>query len=233
MTGMFIYWVTLIIGIAATFLFIVSRVKKGGVPGLITKAIASLLFIATAGSALTANPGEYRYGLLIIVGLACGMLGDVWLDLKWIYERDRDVYLYAGFYSFFTGHLFFIAAIFMHYRWTALTLALSIVFALIGAAGATLMEKPLKMNYGKFRPTCFIYGFILMMTAASSIVAFASTGETVWITMSIGSVLFLLSDLVLSGMYFGEGKNTSLNVIINHGLYYAAQFVIASSVIFL
>lgn len=233
MTVAFVYWIALVLGIAATILFLAVRVQKGGLPGLITKAVASVFFIATACAALAANAGQYRYGLLIIMGLACGLLGDIWLDLKWIYLKDKDLYLYAGMYSFFVGHLFFITAIFLSYAWTPMTMAISIIAAIIGAALSMLMEKPMKMDYGKFRPVCFLYGFILMMTTASSIVAAVATGETVWVVMSIGSVLFLLSDLVLTGTYFSEGKNTPAYVIINHALYYAAQFVIASSVLFL
>jgi uncharacterized membrane protein YhhN len=233
MTGLHIFWLALVPGIAATLLFLAVRVKKGGLPGVITKAVASVLFIATACAAIAVNPGESAYGLLIVIGLACGLLGDIWLDLKYAYPQDGDTYLYAGFYSFFTGHLFFISAIYMSYEWTPVTLAVSTAAALAGATGASMMEKPLKLDYGQFRPTCFIYGFILMMTASSSVVAACATGETVWIAMSAGSVLFLLSDLVLSGTYFGTGKNTPAYVIANHALYYAAQFVIASSTLFL
>ena len=233
MTVTFVYWISLVLGIAATILFLVLRVKKGGLPGLVTKAAASVLFIATACAALATNMDQYRFGLLIVMGLACGLLGDIWLDLKWVYTKDKDAYLYAGMYSFFTGHLFFITALFTSYAWTPAALAISIVAALVGAAVSLLMEKPMKMDYGKFRPVCFLYGFILMMTTASSIVAAVATGETVWIVMSIGSVLFLLSDLVLTGTFFGKGKNTPQYVVINHALYYAAQFVIASSVLFL
>jgi len=229
----YVYTIALVLGIAATILFLAVRVKKGGLPGLVTKAVASVLFIATACAALAANIDEYRYGLLIVMGLACGLLGDIWLDLKWVYVNDRDAYLYAGMCSFFIGHLFFISAIFMSYSWTPATLAISIVAALIGAAVSLFMEKPMKLDYGKFRPVCILYGFILMMTAASSVVAAFSTGKTVWVVMSVGSVLFLLSDLVLTGTYFGEGKDTPAYVVINHALYYAAQFVIASSVLFL
>ncbi len=232
MTGSSAYWLALVPGIAATIIFLVVRVKKGGLPGVISKAIASVLFIATACAALVMNLQEYTYGLLIVLGLVCGLLGDIWLDLKYAYPQDNDTYLYAGFYSFFTGHIFFITAIFLSYKWTPWTMAISILTALAGAAGATLMEKPMKLSYGKFRPTCFIYGFILMLTASSSIVAALVTGEKAWIVMSIGGVLFLLSDLVLSGTYFGEGKNTPAHVVANHVLYYAAQFVIASSIIF-
>ncbi len=227
-----IYWIALVPGIVATILFIALRVKKVSVPVLITKAAASVFFISTACAALAVNSMALNYGLLVIIGLVCGLLGDIWLDLKYVYLQDREVYLYAGFYSFFVGHLFFLAAIFSHYNWTAVTLVLSIVPALIGAAATVAMEKPMKLIYGKFKLTCFIYGFILMAVAASSIVAAVVTGETVWIFMSIGGMLFVLSDVMLSGTYFGEGKNTPVYIVANHVLYYAAQFVIASSVLF-
>ncbi len=228
-----IYWTVLVLGIAATIIFLVVRVRKGGVPALIVKAIASILFISTACAAIAANTGELNYGLLIVIGLSCGLLGDIWLDLKYIYIEDKDTYLYAGFYSFLAGHLFFITALFMNYRWTPVTLIISIVPALLGAIVTMAMEKPMKLDYGSFKPTCFIYGFTLMMVASSSIVAAAATGETAWIVMSTGAVLFLMSDLMLSGTYFGQGKNTPVYVVMNHVLYYAAQFVIASSVLFL
>jgi len=233
MDGVQLFLTTLIAGIAATALFIAARVRRGGVPALIAKAVASVLFIATACAALAANPGAHAYGLPVIIGLACGLLGDIWLDLKWVYVQDRDTYLSAGFYSFLAGHLFFIAAIFAHYDWTAWTIVFSVVPALAGAAGSIAMEKPMKLDYGRFRTTCFAYGFVLMLMASSSIVAALATGATVWWVMSAGGILFLLSDLVLSGTYFGEGKNTPAYVVLNHALYYAAQFVIASSVLFL
>ena len=52
-----------------------------------------------------------------------------------------------------------------------------------------------------------------------------------FITLIAGSVLFTLSDLVLSSIYFKEGGNTKSNVIINHVLYYAAQFTFASTLL--
>ncbi len=227
------YWIALTCGVVATVFFLVVRVKKAGVPGLLSKSIPSFFFIATACAALAANSGQYHYGLLIIPGLVFGLLGDICLDLKWIYPKDKDAYLYAGFYSFFTGHLFYLAAIYLHFNWTFFIIAVVSVAAFAGAAVSILLEKILKVNYGKFKTTGFIYAFILMFMTFSSIAAAVVTGGTVWILMSAGGILFLASDLVLSGMYFGEGKNTPVNVVINHGLYYSAQFFIASSILFM
>ena len=45
--------------------------------------------------------------------------------------------------------------------------------------------------------------------------------------LSIGFVLFLLSDLVLSMQYFGDKLHDKKLIIINHSLYYLAQIIIA------
>ena len=49
----------------------------------------------------------------------------------------------------------------------------------------------------------------------------------------IGAVLFALSDLVLSGTYFGVGKDRPADLIANYLLYYPAQYLIALSLLFL
>ena len=50
-----------------------------------------------------------------------------------------------------------------------------------------------------------------------------------YVVLSVGAVAFLLSDLVLSSIYFAKDKNTKANVLINHILYYFAQFAFAST----
>ena len=50
----------------------------------------------------------------------------------------------------------------------------------------------------------------------------------------IGGVMFLLSDLILSPMYFGpKEKNNFPNFFINHLTYYIAQYLLALSIAFL
>ena len=51
--------------------------------------------------------------------------------------------------------------------------------------------------------------------------------------MFVGLVFFLISDLILSGTYFGEGKDRPVDVITNHAAYYIAQFIIATSIAFI
>ena len=228
------YTMAFVSGAIATVIFLIVRVKKGGMPGLYTKSIASFCFIATALSAANQNSTFIGFASLIILGLVMGMLGDIWLDLKWIYLENKDIYLYSGFISFLIGHLFYICAIYFYAPWTAYSIAASVAGAVIIAVSATLMEKPMKMDYGRFRPILFLYTLVLSFTVTSSIATAVTTNcERVWVVMSIGSVLFILSDLVLSGMYFGKNKNTPVNIIINHSLYYIAQFFMASTIFFI
>ena len=49
----------------------------------------------------------------------------------------------------------------------------------------------------------------------------------------IGSILFTISDLVLSGTYFGEGKERLIDFVLNYSTYYAAQFIIAFALLFI
>lgn len=227
------FWFLLAIGILATVAFLVLRVKKGGIPALYAKAVASVCFIAVGIAAINRNPSFLRFGSFMIFGLICGLLGDVWLDLKWIYLKDKDSFLYAGFLFFLVGHIAFVSAA---CSVSAITFKLAfsaVALALLIACIALFLEKPLKMQYGKFKTIVFFYTFTLSLTMTSAFVLMLATRfKLMWMLMFLGGLLFLLSDLVLSGMYFAEGKNTKGNIILNHTLYYAAQFTLASVIFF-
>ena len=227
------YWALLIVGILATAVFLVLRVQRGGIAALYAKAVASLCFIATAIAATNENRLFLDFGSWMTFGLVFGLLGDVWLDLKWIYLQDKDSYLYSGFIFFLLGHVCFVTAVFKVGPYTPASLIVAFAAALVIALVAILLEKLLKMHYGKFKWIVFLYSFMLALTMTMAMTLAVITGfEKMWTVMSVGGLLFLLSDLVLSGMYFGEGKNTSFNVILNHTLYYAAQFIMAATVLF-
>lgn len=229
------YAISLTLGIILTLGFLILRVKKGGFFGLFSKTVASVAFIVTAITAADEKRSILEFSLFMIMGFMFGMLGDIWLDLKWIYVEEKDYFLYAGFISFLVGHIFFISAIIHNSPWTLTSIIISVAAALLIATIAVLLEKPMKLEYGKFKPIVFLYSTTLSMTLTTAAVTAYITGfETSWVVMTIGAALFLFSDLVLSGMYFAkeQNKNTPVNVIVNHTLYYAAQFILASAIHF-
>lgn len=204
--------------------------------GAFSKATASFFFLLTALCAAAANPGHGVYAVLIVFGLALGLSGDIWLDLKWIYKADADKFLNAGFIAFMIGHLFYIGAVFASCgKWTALSVLLPVTASVIVSLGNIIIsEKLMKLKFGKFRAIVGAYTFLLFMTFAVSFSAMIlNSFAKQWILMSAGGLLFAFSDAVLSTMYFKEGGNTKANIIINHVSYYAAQFIIASSVLFI
>ena len=49
----------------------------------------------------------------------------------------------------------------------------------------------------------------------------------------IGGVFFAISDLILSGTYFGKGRERPIDLALNYITYYAGQFLIASALVFI
>jgi uncharacterized membrane protein YhhN len=151
--------------------------------------------------------------------------------MKYVHKEHESIYTYAGFVSFMLGHTFFIPAILSEYPkvqwWSVLAIfGAALVFMLCTLA----LEKPMKLKYGKFKLITGVYAVFLSTTMFSAIMGAILCGANKkMITLIIGSVLFTLSDLVLSNIYFKEGGNTKVNVIVNHVLYYVAQFTLAST----
>ena len=224
------------LGLCAFIAFVVKCNKKRSVGGVFIKNVTSIFFLLTAAFGILAS-GNYYYGTPLVIGLAFGMLGDIYLDQKWVYPNDMKKYLYAGFISFGIGHFFFIAAMLWQllqlgfYNWALSFIPLGL--GAVVAVGNLLLEKPMKQDFGEFRVIVTIYSFVI-----ATMVGFAILGAVVtaingsryfdmFISFAIGAVFFLISDLILSPMYFGKGKNTPVNFFLNHATYYLGQYLIA------
>ena len=95
-----------------------------------------------------------------------------------------------------------------------------------------LGEKLMKLHFGEYKLIVFIYSVVLALTVAFAVAAmFASAFATAYIVFVVGGVLFMLSDLILSGTYFGEGKDRPVDYFTNHFAYYASQCVIMSTIL--
>jgi len=233
------------LGIGLVFLcwFCIERVKGVSIKAAIIKSLTSAYFMIVAVSAfIEARPEKMaQLGLFVIIGLLFGLFGDIWLDLKFVYPDDNDIYTFAGFYTFAFQHILIIAGLLMNYA--VFSSAKGVLFAVLpivlgfgaGALNVLFMEKPMKLNYGKFKAVSGVYGGLLISDTllAGALAAMYGFNNMTLTLMFAGLVLFLISDLILSGTYFGEGKNRPVDVISNHVTYYFGQFLIALSLLYL
>lgn len=238
---MFIYYFSIILGVIALVVFLKMRVSASTAKAAMAKSFVSALFMSTAVSALLcsdalASPiGKFSY--FIIIGLLFGLFGDIWLDLKFVYKPDEDVHTFAGFLAFAAGHILFIIGLIRYFAdgakilYVILPLVLGIALGCATVLGAKLM----KLEYGKFKVISMVYASILIsMTLLSGSLALMNSFKVMTLNfMFVGGIFFLISDLILSGTYFGEDKNRPVDIITNHVTYYIAQFLIASSLLFL
>lgn len=238
------FYYALVIGVIATVVFLILRVRKAGLPGAFSKAGASVGFILVALAAvfdrlqdpspIIINQTFNHWSLFLIAGLIFGVLGDIFLDLKFVVLDKTDAFTFAGFGAFMLGHLMYLATIWNTMSFPIWTVFIAIAFGAIVSLVIVFGERKMGVKYGKFKAISAVYGGLLaFVVAMCGGIVYSTNLSTGAVLLFVGSVLFLISDLILSGTYFGENKNTRGYVLANHITYYAAQYCIASALLFI
>jgi uncharacterized membrane protein YhhN len=132
--------------------------------------------------------------------------------------------------AFFIGHVFYISILIINFGFNWIPLAVAIALAVVIIFVSIFI---LKFDFKEHSIDTYLYSIVLsyMMTQACySAIIQSYTVTTVLI--AAGSILFLLSDLVLSMTYY-DNKDSKPFIVINHVLYYAAQFSIALSILYI
>ena len=235
-----LYWIIpLAIGAALLWFFLFFRVKEKRVTAVIFKGLVSLMFIATAIVAWqTSTHPQNLFGLFIILALFCGLLGDIFLDLKFVIKEKEDLYTVLGFVAFGVGHVFSITGVltyFFNFSLSPLYIIIPILISIVLVVVSLLMEKFTPIKYKKMKPCVILYGFLLFLVASLYFSTSIQSGfhNITIISIAFGYVLFALSDLILNNTYFAPNCNSPLYVISNHLIYYIAQFSIAISLFYL
>ena len=229
------YIIFAVLGVIFISVFLSMRVKKASALAAAFKSLTSVCFILAWLVLAMRAPSVFSF--CVGGGLVFGLLGDIWLDLKFCYRQDDDVLTKLGFASFAVGHFFYIAGIIAGSKaFSAAALLCALAVGVVVALVVYFGEKVMKLHYGSFKLISTLYGGLLFFMTAFAIFSalFGGVSEHKHLlVLGIGGVLFAVSDLILSGTYFGEGKNRPVDIITNHVSYYAAQFIIALSVLYI
>lgn len=216
-------------GLICSAVFIWMRDNKGGAKPLVIKLLSSLFFVLTAISAFIENELNSFLPLLVILGMVFAVGGDVVLDLKITYPADSKIYTTTGMLLFLVTQICYIGALSIVFstHW-----AVFIAAILVAAAIMLVSKFLLKFNFGKDIYAASAYAFMLCATVAQALFVLITAASAFSALFFSGAVLFLLSDALLSLTYFG-GDDRKIVIALNHASYYAAQFLIALSLLFI
>lgn len=196
------------------------------------KMLCSTAFLAIpiVGDGLV---GEWGYAQYVFVGLIFAFWGDFFLELKLLSPSNDASYSYLGFGAFIFTHLCYLMALnaALQPQFGLWTLTVCVALAIV--ALVKLTERPMGLDYGRFRPITLVYTAILGSSFTLSVLlAWQLAPLPLWLGwFTAGVVLFLLSDLALSQLYFGPKRWVKSHIAANCLTYYLGQFAIAYSTV--
>ena len=230
--------------VVITAMFIFVEMKESSLFSLFFKALASFSFILLYSIVISektvqaASPyyiGEnfisfMGTGSLIFIGLVAGLIGDLLLGLRPLLpQEDNNAIITSGIVSFSVGHIFYYFALLSMDRFSVYPLIIGIAGAVIIYFGAKFLD----IKLDKLKVPSLIYSFIIFVVFGQALFNAIHLGFTLpSLLFFVGTILFIVSDLILSQIYFREGTKRVM-VIYNLATYYAAQILIGFSILYL
>ena len=222
------YLALCILGLCIQLAFILVENKKKYVPAVILKGSASVVFVVL-GLLSMRLAGDQGFARLVVAGLILGAVGDVLLNLRFVFEKAGQKIFLAGIAAFLTGHILYLAALIPGSRSLPLCL-------LCGAAAAALLLWWIFSRVGAVKRAFKIFGIvyigvIVLMTAVAIGRLMAEPGSVSALLYVLGALLFTASDVVMILNTFGSTQKFSMRAA-NLTLYYLGQLLIAVSLQF-
>ncbi|MDO5136925.1 MAG: lysoplasmalogenase [Oscillospiraceae bacterium] len=217
----------IIIGFILQALFIKVEHEEKYLLADILKGSASLMFVLLGYDAFTRVNNVFNKQFFI--GLMFGMIGDILLNLRFVFKKNGQKIFLVGILAFLIGHIIYLVALIPQARapwlWYCVIIGAVAAACLLAYIFKTMDVKPAFKIFG-----VFYLGAVFIMTAiAIGIALFVpSTRATIY---AIGAVLFTASDIVLIFNTFSGVTKFSLR-ITNLTLYYIGQILIACSLFF-
>ncbi len=215
--------IVILIGICFQAVFISFEHRKKYSLALLFKCLASCMFVLLGYWAYSAN-GD-TFSLRIFIGLILGLVGDFFMNLRFLSEKNGQKIFLIGIVAFLAGHIAYLVAITANGHNTILC---AVIGAILAACLLAYIFKTMdvKLSFKIFG--VFYLGAIFIMTSIAIGIAIVAP-TTASVMFAIGAISFTASDIVLIFNTF-SGKPTRFSLrIANLSLYYAGQILIAMS----
>ena len=222
-----IYAVICVIGIILQALFIVTEHREKYVPAVLLKGSASLAFVIL-GLLTSKEAGNGDFARPVGIGLILGMVGDVLLNLRYVFPKIGSKIFLAGIAAFLAGHILYLCALIPLSQSLTVSLICGVIaaVALLAWIFSKVTAKPAFKIFG-----VFYIGAIVLMTAVAVGNCITSGFELSMLLYAIGAISFTVSDIVLIFNTF-TGSSTYGMRIANLSFYYVGQLLIALSLLF-
>lgn len=206
--------------------FIKAEYEKKYSQAVVLKGLASLYFVILGFRTASACASP-AFASAIRTGLIFGMIGDILLNLRFVFEKQGQKIFLAGILAFLIGHIMYLKALIplAHNLLLCIMAGILIAGALLAYIFKTMDVKPAFKIFG-----IFYLGAVIIMTVIAVSLLFhePTAGMKLY---ALGAVLFTLSDIVLIFNTFGSGTSFKRR-ILNLSMYYAGQILIALSLLY-
>ena len=220
-------YLLILAGFILQALFIKNEHEEKYVLADILKGSASLMFVLIGF--IACRNGNSSLNRLFLYGLFFGMIGDILLNLRYVFPKSGQKIFLAGIVAFLIGHILYLLALIPQARHVWIWYCI-IAGALLAAGLLVYIFKTMEVKKAFKIFGVFYLGAVFIMTAIALGIAFFTPSKRA-IIYAIGAVLFTASDVVLIFNTFSGVTKFSLR-ITNLTLYYIGQILIACSLFF-
>lgn len=230
--------IILVVGAISSCVFIYSKITNYSLKTIFFKVASSSFFVALGIVCLCLNKeGRLAFKVCTIVGLSLGILGDLLIGFKYIVKSNSLLWIVVGSITFALGHVAYTIGLLngFYIYGNTLYMVLPFIVPIAFVAIYLLIAKKAGVNFGKgmlMFAISYLYILSMMATTAICMTILHKFELTTLVMFFAGSIAFVVSDVMLTGSYFKPGKRSKLYLATCSVLYYAAQFLIAFSLLF-
>ena len=208
---------------------------------LLLKMICASLFVAVGVLSIFIADNHSEYAYTMLLGLVLGWIGDFFLHVN-----GTNLCFGIGFTSFLLGHVVYIVSyiralgnIFPEYSVVnGIEICAAVALCVIALVCYVKLKLDMPGIFVKVTMGTYFVILTIMFVKATALgynymISGGQFGVLALIVLMLGSLCFLMSDVVLGCIMFGGFKKNYPIKIFNIATYFAAQVLLASSILFI
>lgn len=203
--------------IAGYFIFFKLKEDKAQI---LWKSIASAGFVLLGCGVLFLQNID-AYTNIILIGLFVGAIGDYLLARQYIDKEHKKIYFLLGLSAFTFGHVAYSLAF---YQGSVQTLFMMLGICIVLATITVFILGKLHLQFKEMKIAVWIYCGIIYFMEIQALLLLGQC-NIAHIVLNIGTLFFVLSDLILAFIYFKNMDTMYMNRW-NLTFYYLAQLLI-------